>query len=319
MKKLLTLLSASLAALGSISQATILLEENFDSGYADGTELPFVGTVGDNTWYKSKGVLVATYNVFLVANDGAIDYINDFEAVGTSTQEVAGFYNATTAAGLREVYYCVDLTLDNVPASSEYLIALALADGLGGINSGLRARVYVEAATGNIGLGLLSSPTEYTDTALTPGTTYHVVVRFDNLGGGEMPYDNTCSIWVDPTPADEDTPLYTTVAGAASIGGLNFNKAFASKGFTATMDNLIIGSAWSDVVAGAVAPRTTWGGHTIDENGWVDTGDYLGFLYVGEEASDFVYSTSLTTWLYLPEASYTASLTGVGTWVYSFK
>lgn len=66
-------------------------------------------------------------------------------------------------------------------------------------------------------------------------------------------------------------------------------------------------------------PLTTWAGLTVDENGWVNTGDYLGYLNVTYAASGLVYCLDLESWLYLPEAFYAGSVTGAGTWTYIFK
>ena len=56
-----------------------------------------------------------------------------------------------------------------------------------------------------------------------------------------------------------------------------------------------------------------WGGYLIDENGWVNTGDWLGWLHVGN--APFVYNDALATWMFMNEPSEGAT----GAWVYPFK
>ncbi|NDV61646.1 hypothetical protein G0Q06_04205 [Puniceicoccales bacterium CK1056] len=61
-----------------------------------------------------------------------------------------------------------------------------------------------------------------------------------------------------------------------------------------------------------------WGGHPVVD-GWVDTGDYLGWLNVEFAAFGFLYSETLGTWIYLLEETYTASQTDTGGWTYLYK
>jgi len=53
-----------------------------------------------------------------------------------------------------------------------------------------------------------------------------------------------------------------------------------------------------------------WAGLPIDENGWVDTGDWMGALYVVEDP--WIYSAKAGAWLYLPGESISES----GAWTY---
>lgn len=54
-------------------------------------------------------------------------------------------------------------------------------------------------------------------------------------------------------------------------------------------------------------------GYPIDENGWADTGDYMGFVYA--ESAPWVYSYTLARWLY---ASVEAG-NGEGIWFWVFR
>lgn len=55
-----------------------------------------------------------------------------------------------------------------------------------------------------------------------------------------------------------------------------------------------------------------WAGFPVDEDGWVDTGDFLGLIYV---SGDYVFSLSLNRWTYLPESLVISS----GGWGYFFR
>ena len=58
---------------------------------------------------------------------------------------------------------------------------------------------------------------------------------------------------------------------------------------------------------------TTWAGYDINPDGIVDTGDWMGFLYVLN--APYVYSYDLQNWIYLPEEMVTES----GSWAYTLK
>jgi hypothetical protein len=66
------------------------------------------------------------------------------------------------------------------------------------------------------------------------------------------------------------------------------------------------------LTVGEATSGNMWAGYSVGEDGYVDTGDFMGFLY---PAGDYVYSVSLGKWLYLPE-----SLVGEsGSWTYIFQ
>ncbi|NDV62270.1 hypothetical protein G0Q06_07410 [Puniceicoccales bacterium CK1056] len=57
----------------------------------------------------------------------------------------------------------------------------------------------------------------------------------------------------------------------------------------------------------------TWAGYAVSPEGWVNTGAWLGLIYVNE--APFVYSADLETYIYLPE-----DLVGdAGAWSYIYK
>ncbi len=45
----------------------------------------------------------------------------------------------------------------------------------------------------------------------------------------------------------------------------------------------------------------TWSGYPVDENGWTDASDWLGWLFAGFEP--WIYSQNLDAWLYMEEPS----------------
>jgi hypothetical protein len=59
-----------------------------------------------------------------------------------------------------------------------------------------------------------------------------------------------------------------------------------------------------------VAPET-WAGLNINASGFVDSGSYLGPIYVN--AADWAYIQNTSKWVYLPEANFNST---VGSWIY---
>jgi hypothetical protein len=78
---------------------------------------------------------------------------------------------------------------------------------------------------------------------------------------------------------------------------------------TLTIGNL---DAWiNDDDSSLVGAKTEgyWAGFPIDPSGYVDTGDWLGWIY---PVGDWAWSCNLTRWIYLPEYS----VRDAGSWVY---
>lgn len=59
----------------------------------------------------------------------------------------------------------------------------------------------------------------------------------------------------------------------------------------------------------------TWAGYSVQQGAFVDTGSFLGVLYIGEvnQRQDWVYTYLLQKWIYLPEA---LAENPAGAWVY---
>tara|TARA_B110000037_G_scaffold212998_3_gene266780 strand:+ start:40908 stop:41168 length:261 start_codon:yes stop_codon:yes gene_type:complete len=65
---------------------------------------------------------------------------------------------------------------------------------------------------------------------------------------------------------------------------------------------------WLELTGVNLAPN--WAGYPVDENGFADTGSFLGSVYVG--AGSWIWIFSIDSWMYLPEANVQAN----GSWGY---
>lgn len=89
------------------------------------------------------------------------------------------------------------------------------------------------------------------------GATDHMIVlRLSKIFGASV--YNALSIWIDPSYLDLDNPLLTVTSGSSSFGsvdGLNFGQESLETADRVYFDELLLGSAWKDVVA-VPAPGT---------------------------------------------------------------
>lgn len=51
-------------------------------------------------------------------------------------------------------------------------------------------------------------------------------------------------------------------------------------------------------VVGDEQPTPTWLGYPIDENGWANTGDFMGYVYAA--AAPWVWNLNLQSWMFIP-------------------
>jgi hypothetical protein len=122
------------------------------------------------------------------------------------------------------------------------------------------------------------------------GKWYHYEVTVDPSA---QTYD--VKIWVDGTADPILNVADLTYAGPISgvIGRVEW-QPFGNNdctGLDAYIDNIKITQG--------VDPSSTWAGYDIDQNGWADTGSWLGWVYV--QMAPWVYSDSLGSWIYMQE------------------
>lgn len=124
---------------------------------------------------------------------------------------------------------------------------------------------------------------------------------------GTSPAEGTWETW---------TITQTFTDGMTTVGGHTIT----------TADNVAFamfinppGNTWAEresvafdnlMITGPVVAAPQWAGYEIDEMGIVDTGAWLGLLYV--ENDPWIWSYSLETWLYLPPEA----ISETGSWSY---
>ena len=78
------------------------------------------------------------------------------------------------------------------------------------------------------------------------------------------------------------------------------------------------GPAW--LGADRVLPTSTktWAGYPVDADNWADTGDFLGWIFVGHaDPAGVIYILDLDTWAYMTETQVMANPKGA--WGYFYR
>lgn len=96
-----------------------------------------------------------------------------------------------------------------------------------------------------------------------------------------------------------------TLSGTHALSNLSQDRLhFMTVLHQYAMDRDVSGQVtFESIVITASAPPpgpVSWAGYDILEDDWVDTGEMLGFLYIGN--APWVFSESMQRWIYLPES-----------------
>lgn len=155
----------------------------------------------------------------------------------------------------------------------------------------------------------------YTEvTQLTADTVYSVWMVVDYtlnfmevfLQGGQ--YTDQTSVGLVAFRANPDvgqTVDYFT------LGLSSGNSVDGAKGVDYMLyDTLAIDTTGENLSTPTPGPAALWAGFSVDANGWVNTGDWLG--YVNVDKAPWIYSDDLDNWMYIEEANVSSS----GGWVF---
>lgn len=229
-----------LAALGA--QATILLQDDFT--YADGS----LTNVSSGKWATFSG------NAGGTPVSGGVLYNGQNYSDDVLAALAGGPYTSSSTSNY--LYFSFTLNAQALPTNSGgYYFALY------GSSVGFRSRVYAftnTAAPGKFRLGVANSAgspaTNTTDLSL--GTTYTVVGRF-------LLTNSTATLWINPVSSASLNVSATDATTSAGITNFSFRQPggapaanTTAAGATFAIDNLLVGTAFADVVPGSVNPPT---------------------------------------------------------------
>lgn len=125
--------------------------------------------------------------------------------------------------------------------------------------------------------------------------SYHVFVDGELIAG--IPVDGL-GFAISASGAEYVT-FRDSALGSATVDQIGFVSATADDGVDWYFSNMLImtGDSISDEGNGGPVDPEGWYGFDISAEGWVDTGDWMGMIYVTNDP--WVYSLDLQNWVYI--------------------
>ena len=246
MNKTLIFSVALSAALLQHAKATVILSDDFNS-YANGN------LVGQGTWAQTG----ATATTPVQVNGGAV-------TIGNTGQDVYDpFSSAVTLGDGQSLYFGLAINVSAAQATGDYFMHFTPDAG----NSSLfYDRLFIKSTTGGYLLGLEGTAgggatVTYGTTVLSLNTSYNIVLAYNYFSA--TPSNSVDSVYVNPTDSTvgNNTAYLTAAWGSANmdtnrIAAVNFRQGSALNAPTLTVDNLIIATTFSDIVAPVPEPST---------------------------------------------------------------
>jgi len=213
----------AIGALSSVLRADVIAYDNFD--YADGS------LVGNGGWANHSGT---TGDLQVLNNQVVVQH-------GAPSEDA----NLSFSSGAGDIFFGIDFSVTSTEAISgddfEYF-AHFKNDGFG-----FSARLDIVAATsgGDFTVGIASNDSTADATwatDLTFGNFYRAVVRFDQP-------NNQAQLWVDATNESDVSILGDDKADPGNtITQFALRQSDSDQNETVTVDNLVIGQTFQDVV-----------------------------------------------------------------------
>jgi len=137
---------------------------------------------------------------------------------------------------------------------------------------------------------------------------YAIDLRYaspEGLASLQIAVDGGEPLVVGPLPATGGWQAWET----REIGQLNLPEGSSTLRMTVdSPEDEDLNINWMEIQSAAA---DSWAGYPLIENGFVNTGDFLGYLYVGQ--APFVWCYRMERWIFLPEEN----AAGSGAWLYA--
>ena len=247
MKKIVVVLAVALLFSSPRTFATIVFSDDFNA-YVNGN---LAGTsqdaLGQGTWRQTS-----------TANATPIQVVNGAIALGSSGQDVySPLTTPTVLSDGQSIYFSLAINVTAAQTGGDYFLHFTPNTG----NSSLfYSRLFIKSVTGGFELGWLGTsggtvlPT-YGTSVLSLNSTYQVVMAYNF--SATSPTNSTGAVYVNPTdPNIGNNTAYltanwftTATPDTNSIAAVNLRQGSASNAATLTVDNMVVATAFSDVVA----------------------------------------------------------------------
>jgi len=238
MKKFIVFLAVALLFSSPRTFATSVFSDSFPD--PNGALLGQSAQIGSGVWSLTS----STVNPIQV-NNGLVVLVNS----GQDAYDALSSPVSTSAGG--SIFVGLDLNVTAAQATGDYF--LHFCSTVGG-TSGFYDKVWVKSSGSGFVLGSQDNngTVIYGSTVLTLGTTYRLVTEEDFVPGA---LNDTFEFYVNPTDlsvaANNTAYLSATWSGAgaeaSSYAEINLRQGTAAAAPSETIDNLIVGSAFSNV------------------------------------------------------------------------
>jgi hypothetical protein len=234
------------------AQATLLFSEafNYTSANLGGNINPSTG----NAWSSgSSAMTISTGNNLTYPGlpDQGGNALQVAWGGGAAGSIQTPYANQTSG----NIYYSFLLDVTTLPTAQSYLTSLN--PGTSTPNGSSDAiTMYFGTVTGGgafkLGVRGGGATAVYTTTTYNANTTYLVVLGYNNIGGAAA---NNLNLWVDPVLGNNSAPTadlsLTPTTVATAIDNVGFKVQSTPQG-AFLIDNLLVGTSWSDVTPGSV-------------------------------------------------------------------
>lgn len=251
------LAAGALCFLFQSAQATLLFSEgfNYTSANLGGNVNPSTG----NAWSSgSSAMTIPTGNLTYpgLPDQGG----NELQVAwgGGSAGSIQTTYANQTSGN---IYYSFLLDVTTLPTAQSYLTSLN--PGTSTPNGSSDAiSLYFGTVTGGgsfkFGVRGGGASTAFTTATYSANTTYLVVLGYNNIGGTAA---NNLNLWINPVLGNNSAPTadlsLTPTTVATAIDNVGFKVQSSPQG-TFLIDNILIGTSWSDVTPTSVPEPVTF-------------------------------------------------------------
>jgi hypothetical protein len=209
MKKALIAIT-SIVMTVSASQAQVLLDVNFASGYTDGNLIgPLnteANTIGQGGWAQTGGFISG--NPITIISGQAI-----LTSGATGQDAWKAFESAATMTEGTSLVSKINFSVTSAKASGDYFFHLGSPAGS---TSNFYQRLFAKSTTGGFLLGISASSSTgvYGTSLLSLNTAYDVVIAWNSITG---PLNDTINVYVNPTdPTLTNNSAYTSTTWTAA-------------------------------------------------------------------------------------------------------
>lgn len=222
MKKVAVVLAVLTIAVAHTASGTLLVEEDF--AYSDGS----LTSVSAGVWTRYSGT----------ANNGPV-VVSEVAVAGAGADDVRTPFTEQTG----DAYFSIDVRVTDVGTDDTYLFGFMDGTTMEG------GRIFFGTPAGggdfDVGASVDNSTADgWVTGTFTLNTTYTIVTRWNGT--------DTVSLWINPVYGDFGTPDLTVteaVVAAPDNFFIRQGDGWDAGDSSFELDNLVVGTTWSDVVA----------------------------------------------------------------------